>query len=147
MISSNTYEEVYEILSYMDKITVMRVPEEILNTIKNKRNVNFKTRIDKKDIFNEENISKEAIDFLCWIDYKYWMDENRKIKIDQIKFDKIRRYEEEKREKYASDNLFKKQDQVKKTEEVMTNEVAMVEYEESIFKKFINKIKSIFKIK
>lgn len=147
MISSNTYEEVYEILSYMDKITVMKIPEEILNTIKKKRNVNFKTKIDKNDIFNEENISKETIDFLCWIDYKYWMDENRKIKIDQIKFDKIRKYEEEKREKYASDNLFKKQDQVKKTEEVMTNEVAMVEYEESIFKKFINKIKSIFKIK
>lgn len=147
MISSNTYEEVYEILSYMDKITVMKIPEEILNTIKKKRNVNYKTKIDKNDIFNEENISKEAIDFLCWIDYKYWMDENRKIKIDQIKFDKIRKYEEEKREKYASDNLFKKQDQVKKTEEVMKNEVAMVEYEESIFKKFINKIKSIFKIK
>lgn len=82
MISSNTYEEVYEILSYMDKITVMKVPEEILNTIKKKRNVNYKTKIDKNDIFNEENISKEAIDFLCWIDYKYWMDENRKIKID-----------------------------------------------------------------
>lgn len=147
MISSNTYEEVYEILSYMDKITVMKIPEEILNTIKKKRNVNYKTKIDKNDIFNEENISKEAIDFLCWIDYKYWMDENRKIKIDQIKFDKIRKYEEEKREKYSSDNLFKKQDQVKKTEEVITNEVAMVEYEESIFKKFINKIKSIFKIK
>lgn len=147
MISSNTYEEVYEILSYMDKITVMRVPEEILNTIKNKRNVNFKTRIDKNDIFNEENISKEAIDFLCWIDYKYWMDENRKTKIDQIKFDKIRRYEEEKREKYATDNLFKKQDKVKNTEEVKTEEVAMVEYKESIFKRFINIIKSIFKIK
>ena len=147
MISSNTYEEVYEILSYMDKITIMRVPEEILNTIKNKRNVNFKTRIDKNDIFNEENISKEAIDFLCWIDYKYWMDENRKTKIDQIKFDKIRRYEEEKREKYATDNLFKKQDKVKNTEEVKTEEVAMVEYKESIFKRFINIIKSIFKIK
>lgn len=147
MISSDTYEEVYEILSYMDKITVMRVPEEILNTIKNKRNVNFKTRIDKNDIFKEENISKEAIDFLCWIDYKYWMDENRKTKIDQIKFDKIRRYEEEKRDKYATDNLFKKQDKVKNTEEVKTEEVAMVEYKESIFKRFINRIKSIFKIK
>lgn len=147
MISSNTYEEVYEILRYMDKITVMKVPEEILNTIKKKRNVNYKTKIDKNDIFNEENISKEAIDFLCWIDYKYWMDENRKIKIDQIKFDKIRKYEEEKREKYVPDNLFKKQDQVEKTEDVMTNEVAMVEYKESILKKFINKIKNIFKIK
>ncbi len=31
-------------------------------------------------------------------------------------------------------------------EEVATNNVAMIEYKESIFKKFINKIKQIFKI-
>lgn len=57
------------------------------------------------------------------------------------------RIENELREKYNPDNLFKKQDQVKNTEEVMTEEVAMVEYKESIFKRFINKIKSIFKMK
>ena len=57
--------------------------------------IDLKCLVDYKIVNNEENISKEAIDFLCWIDYKYWMDENRKIKIDQIKFDKIRKYEEE----------------------------------------------------
>lgn len=50
MISSNTYEELYEILSYMDKVTVMKIPENILINIKNKRNINFKTKIDKNDI-------------------------------------------------------------------------------------------------
>lgn len=145
MISSNTYEEVYEILRYMDKITVMRIPEEILNTIKKKRNVNYKTKIDKNDIFNEENISKEALDFLCWIDYKFWMDESRKMKIDQINFDKIKKYEEEKREKYNPDKLFK--DKKIESMDSLSNALEMIEYKETIIRKFINKIKSIFHIK
>lgn len=37
MITSNTYKELYEILSYMDKTTVMKIPIEILQTIKNKK--------------------------------------------------------------------------------------------------------------
>ena len=38
MVSSNTYEEIYEILSYMNKSTVMKVPENILKNISEKRN-------------------------------------------------------------------------------------------------------------
>ena len=100
MISSNTYEEVYEILRYMDKFTVMKIPETILNKILKNRNSNFKTQIDKNDIFNEENVSKEAIDFLCWLAYKFWINENRKIEIDKIKFEKMQKAEEEKRKTY-----------------------------------------------
>ena len=55
MISSNTYKELYEILSYMDKITVMKIPLEILQNIKKYKNNYYKTKIDKKDIFNEKN--------------------------------------------------------------------------------------------
>ena len=106
MISSNTYEEVYEILSYMDKVTVMKIPEEILNIIKTKRNINFKTKINKCDIFNEENVSKEAIDFICWLDYKYWLDQNRKSEIDKINIDRIKKSEEEKRKIYNPNNIF-----------------------------------------
>ena len=88
MVSSNTYEEIYEILSYMNKSTVMKVPENILKNISEKRNKNFKTKIDKNYLFNEENASKEAIDILCWIEYKFWMDNGRKNEIDRIKISK-----------------------------------------------------------
>lgn len=37
MISPEDYEEVYEILSYMDKIIVMKIPIEILNIINKKK--------------------------------------------------------------------------------------------------------------
>ena len=81
MISPNTFEEVYEILSYMDKLTVMKIPENKLITINKKRNRDFKTKIDKKDIFNRNNMSQEAFDLLFYLDYNYWMDEEKKKKL------------------------------------------------------------------
>ena len=66
MISSNTYKELYEILSYMDKKTVMKIPLDILQNIKKYKNNYYKTKIDKKDIFNEKNVNRETIDLLCY---------------------------------------------------------------------------------
>lgn len=72
MISSKTYKELFEILGYMDKITVMKIPMDILQTIKNKKDNNYKTRVDKKDLFNEQNVSSETIDILCYFYKHYW---------------------------------------------------------------------------
>ena len=41
MISGETYEELYEILGQMDKVTVMKIPDDILNNINSKRNKDF----------------------------------------------------------------------------------------------------------
>ncbi len=38
----------------MNKVTVMKVPQDILNNIITKRNDNFVTKIDKNYIFNEK---------------------------------------------------------------------------------------------
>ena len=72
MISSNTYKELYEILSYMDKKTVMKIPLDILQNIKKYKNNYYKTKIDKKDIFNEKNVNRETIDLLCYFYKNYW---------------------------------------------------------------------------
>ena len=72
MITSKTYKELYEILSYMDKITVMKIPIEILQNIKKKKDNKFITQIDKKDIFNEKNVNRETIDLLCYFYKHYW---------------------------------------------------------------------------
>lgn len=143
MVSSNTYEEIYEILSYMNKSTVMKVPENILKNISEKRNKNFKTKIDKNDLFNEENASKEAIDILCWIEYKFWMDNGRKNEIDRIKISKLTDIEKENYEKYNPDNIFKNRE-IKYIENPTSNIVSMIQYKESVFKSILDKIKRIF---
>ena len=145
MVSGNTYQEVYEILSYMDKLTVMKIPEDILTIIKIKRNPNFITKINKQDIFNEENVSKETIDLLCWLDYNYWMNDEQRTEIDKIKREISIEVENEKREKYNPNTIFKKNSQENNVEnDIVKDELSMIEYKESIFRKIINKIKSIF---
>ena len=89
MISGDTYEEVFQVLKHMDKVSVMRIPENILNNIIKNRNSNFKTNIDKNDIFNQNNISSSAMDVLCCISYNYWMDICEKDLINQINKNRI----------------------------------------------------------
>lgn len=72
MSTSRTYKELYEILSYMDKATVMKIPIEILQTIKNNKDDRYITQIDKNDIFNEKNVNRETIDLLCYFYKHYW---------------------------------------------------------------------------
>ena len=106
MISGETYEELFEILAQMDKQTVMKIPEEILNNIKSRRNKDYKTRIDRNDLFNESNINKETVDLLCWLDYNYWMNESEKDNIKHIISSNYEKENDLKRQKYNPDIIF-----------------------------------------
>lgn len=141
MISPNTYEEVYEILSFMDKLTVMKIPEEILRTINKRRNPKFKTRIDKNDIFNKNNMSEEALNLLCYIDYNYWMDKNRKSEIDKILRVREKEIEHEKREKYNPDDLFKNNEKITEQTNKCKKNSTLIPIKENFFTKFMKKIK------
>ncbi len=105
MINSNDYEEVYEILSQMDKSIVMKIPIVILRNIREKRNKDYISQIDKNDLFNLENMSENTKNILAWIDVNYWMNkEKKKILENEILF---RNMEEEKlkKEKYDSETF------------------------------------------
>lgn len=84
--------------------------------------------------FSEEEILKDVDSLLKNCD-----------KIKLFKNNYYKKIEEQQREKYNPNNLFenRKQEVTDKTQ-LIANEVAMVEYKESIFKRFINKIKNIF---
>lgn len=90
----------------MDKQTVMKIPETILNTIKHNRDLNYISKINPNDLFNEKNISKEAMDILCYLDYKYWMSNKKKKEVDIIIRNTNIQLELEKKKKYSTD-IFK----------------------------------------
>lgn len=106
MLTPNDYQEVYKILSLMDKITVMKIPEEILRNINENRNKEYSTRIDKNDIFNEKNVSKSALDMICYFEYNYWMNDDQKYEINEIHKRKFEESEAEKKKKYNYNDLF-----------------------------------------
>ena len=143
----DVYEELYEVLSNMDKATVMKIPEDILNKIITQRNTSFKTAIDDDNLFNENNISKEAMDLLCWIDYNYWASPERKKEVDDIK----KREEILKDENFDAHSIFEKNDMRPSNVESITNSSQeLIEKKKnsfiSIIKNIINLFKNIRKI-
>lgn len=68
MINSKDCKEIFEFLSYMNKEDVMKIPENILLYIKNNQDKDYKTKIKKETLFNFENISNNALNFLIYLD-------------------------------------------------------------------------------
>ena len=135
----DVYEELYEVLSNMDKVTVMKIPEEILNKIITQRNASFKTSVDEEDLFNEDNISKETMDLLCWIDYNYWASPERKKKVDDIRKKELL----VKDENFDAHSIFEKNDiQLSNVESTNNTSQAIIEKKENIF---ISIVKNILK--
>ena len=105
MINSMVYSEVYEILKYMDKQVVMKIPIDVLNNIKKNRDIDYKTKINPKDLFNPNNVLPMTMVVMNFIDINYWMDESKKRKIINDFHNKEMKLDEQKRLKY-NPNIF-----------------------------------------
>lgn len=135
------------ILENSSKTIIEKIPIKFLDFMKDIASKTYEFNYDKSKSLNEQNLKPETRGLIALVYQDYICnDEEKKEYIRKSRLF-ANQMEDLKREKYNPDNLLKKQQQLKNTEEVMTNEVAKIEYKESIFKRFINKIKSIFKIK
>ena len=126
MISANTYSEVFEILSLMDKKVVMKVPEKILNNIKLRRNTNYKLNLTTDNIFNPNIVS------IACLDVNYWMDKEKSLELRKKYYDNIN-----------NDNI----NSIFKNNRNTKNELSIDVYKENRFKSIFNKLKVFFKIK
>lgn len=144
---ANAYSEVLEILKHISKEDYNKIPEEKIALFETNSNKEYKFTYDINKTLGEQNVSKKAKTIIAILFRDYWATDaqREKIKTKEQYDRKIK--EEENREKYNPNNLFKKQDLVKKTKNVMTEEVAMAEYKESIFKKIFNKLISFIRFK
>ncbi len=138
MINADTYSEVYEILSYMNKSIVMKVPVEILEVIKENRNMEYVSKIDKADLFNLNNISKDTINVLAWLDVNYWIDKEKREKINSSygnNFEKSNNAEIDSLEKVEKENS-----------KIITDEVQVKVYKDTIINRILNRIKKLINI-
>ena len=132
------YSEVLEILKYISKEDFNKVPQDMLEMFKNNASNEKQFIYDSNKTLQEQNVSETARAIIAILFRDYWATEDQKLKIlTKQKYDR----EKIKEEKYNSDNLFKKHST--QQEDAITNEVAMVEYKESIFTKIKNWFKRI----
>ncbi len=131
MISSNTYSEVFEILSLMDKKVVMKIPEKILMNIKSRRNINYKLNLTPDNLFSNSIVSKEALEIIACLDVNYWMDKEKN---------------EELRKKYYEKKSNNNINVIFPNNKNVENKLCIDVYKENKFKSILNKLKVFLKI-
>ena len=142
------YAEVDEILANMESIYVEKIPKKIRELFSNNRLEGYTPNINSNIPLDEQNLQKKTYSILAMLNLNYWCEnENEKQELIAIYAENDRKKEEELREKYNPDNLFKNKTNIRQQEE-MDKGTALVEYkEEKFFKKIINKIMSFFRRK
>ena len=144
---AKAYTEVLEIIKYFPKIEYDKIPSEKIEFYENNMDKEYIFTINPEIDLSEQNISPEANAIIINLYTDYFATEEQKSKIIDILKENKQREELEKREKYDPNNIFKKNIQEEKIEESSSKEeVALVEYKETFFKRFINFMKNIFHI-
>lgn len=143
-----SYAEILEILKYVDKAYVDKIPKKLIDFFKENKAMDYDFKYDSTLEISKQKLHKSTIVLLAMLNLNYWCDsEEHKKELIKKYNENEQKYQEQLREKYNPDNILKKRKQKKGAEEKIAKEdVAMIEYKESILKKVINKLKSIFNI-
>ncbi len=143
---SEAITEVLEILKNADNTYMEKLPEKFKKFLNDNKSTSYIPEIDFSKELKDLKIRKETKELLGIMYLNYWSNDEEKKEYVKLLSENEKKYQEELTEKYNPDNLFKKtakQDDI--NEQVVTNEVAIIKYEESLLKKIWNKILSIFK--
>lgn len=134
------YSEILEILKYIPQEEYNKIPQEKIELFKAKADKNYKFRYDPRKKLNEQEVSKIAKGIIAILYRDYWATpEQRKIIKDYQKM-KRSKIEEEKRNKYNANDLFKSKIEINQNKK---NGKELIEYKESIFKKLIKMIRKL----
>ena len=143
----NAYKEVYEILKYVPKEDLKRVPKKFMDMLEEKMNKNYKFSIDtSKDFIEEQELMIETRTILAYIFLNYWATEIQKEKVN-IKFKKdIEDAEKQKGDLYNV-NIFKNKKQLKENSEKEQERAMVIYKKENFITKIFNIIKNFFGMK
>ena len=143
---SKALVEVDEILNYLSEEDLLKIPEEVRNTIKENKDKEYFWKYDETKPLKEQDVGRDTIAFLSYLNMEYLLNEEQKKLMQEIHELNDKKLEEAKAEKYAAEDLFKtnksQEEEPKETEQ--EKEMSLVEYKESFFTKLINRIKKIF---
>ena len=136
-----------ETLHYLKGINqrdLNKIPNKFMLFLKENASNSYSCNFDYNKPLKELKLTDEAKGLIALICLNYWCEtEEQKIKFRNHLNVNEQAYQKEMEEKYSVDNLFKNKKNVAQIEQ-KEESVAMVEYKESIFKRFLNRIKAIF---
>lgn len=146
MVSVRNANAMAEVIYYLKGIKqedIDKIPRKFIQYLNENASKEYKCDFDYNKPLKELNLLDETRGIIGMICYNYWcVTEKQKEQYLKRLSQNEQQYQKILDEKYNPDNIFenKKLDFIENT----TNPTEITEYKESIFKKLINKIKSIF---
>ncbi len=136
-------KEVLVILKYFSNDVIEKIPKNFLNFLKElASNYNDKIYIDTTLNLENQNISEESKDLLALIYYSYIAEKEEKKQIQLCWNENEKRYQEDLKEKYNPDNIFKTKNENKS--EIENTSLTIIK-SGTLFDKIISFIKNMFK--
>ena len=149
-LSINTrqaYSEVDEFLGLVTEEEKNQIPKKLRDFFREEKDINYHKNINPNIPIKEQNLKEETLAIIALLMIQYWYkDESKKQKLLEVLDENERKYQEELREKYNPENIFKNKndnntfDEAVPEDEEISVEMQIVEYKEPIFKRIVNKI-------
>lgn len=144
--------EINEILKYMPKEEVEKIPSKLREFFKEVASKDYVTNINPDLPLDEQQIKEKTKDIIALIYRNYWCTEEERKELDQKLIENDRKFEEELREKYNPDNIFKNNVTTTKKEEPEIKEEKIeqslvVQETEKWYQRFLDMVKRWFKKK
>lgn len=144
---SNACYEVLEILKYVRKEDLLKIPKDEIEMLKENANLKHEFTYDPNKDIKEQDVSKLAKGIIAVFFYKYTASEEQRERIKLKQKADLIAIEQEKRNSYKPEEIFKAKSKTEITPTYENENIQLVEYKkENWFIKIINKIKKFFRI-
>lgn len=146
-MESYAYAEIIEILDNLEVQYKEKIPNKLIDFFKENSAKDYQNHIVNNISLSEQKLQKETLDILAMLTLNYWCNsEEEKTELMSIYSDNELKYQEELREKYNPDNLFKNRTKIQENIEENTEEKQLVVIDDKPwYKKIFEKIKNMFK--
>lgn len=140
--------EIDEILRYLPKEQVEKIPAKLREFFKKVKKEDYVSKIDPYKLLDEQELLPKTEILLTVLYRNYWCSEEERIELDKILVENDKKHEEELREKYNPDNIFKKKEKDEEIKEVEETSLAVYDnrmWYQKAFEFISNIFKKIFK--
>lgn len=140
----NSLYQISEILKYITPPLKARIPKKIISYIESNKSKDYNWKIDKTLPLEKQELLPTTRELITVLYKDYMCDDIARLKLNKVLKENQIKYENEVREKYNPDNIFKERNRSYETNKRTIENNEIVSYKESFLSKIINKLKSFF---
>lgn len=134
------YSEVNCFLELIGKELSNKIPLKLRDFFKREMDANYIPNINPQIPIKEQNLKRKTIAIIAGLNLQYWCKEDRKQELLEIYSNNEKKYQEELREKYNPDDIFKRSIKIAEEDMLSTENMQLSVVEEiRWYKKYLKK--------